>query len=146
MSPAADRPVPPEIAARFKDYPPKLRTALLDLRTLILETAAETEGVGIIEETLKWAQPSFITTRPKTGSTLRIDRVKGEKGENDEGQRYALYFICHSGLADRFREHYGDRLTIEGNRALVFRVGEELPKPAVKHCIAMALTWHIQSH
>jgi hypothetical protein len=43
----------PEVAAVFKSYPQNVRTKLLFLRRLILETAASTKGVGEIEETLK---------------------------------------------------------------------------------------------
>lgn len=37
------------------------------LRELVIETAGETHGVDVLEETLKWGEPSFIT---KNGSTL----------------------------------------------------------------------------
>jgi hypothetical protein len=66
----------PEVAAVFNSYPQNIRTKLMFLRQLILETAASTEGVGELEETLKWGEPSYLTSKTKSGSTIRIDRKK----------------------------------------------------------------------
>ena len=104
------------------------------LRQLVLETAAGTQGVGDISESLKWGQPSFVTESPKSGSTIRIDAVR------DRPDAVAMYFICTSGLVERFREQYPDTFNYEGNRALVFRVKDDLPEAELSHCIAMALT------
>lgn len=104
------------------------------LRQLVLETAAGTQGVGDITECLKWGQPSFVTENPKSGSTIRIDAVR------DRPDAVAMYFICTSGLVERFREQYPDTFNYEGNRALVFRVKDDLPEAELSHCIAMALT------
>ena len=104
------------------------------LRQLVLETAAGTQGVGDIAECLKWGQPSFVTESPKSGSTIRIDAVR------DRPDAVAMYFICTSGLVERFREQYPDTFNYEGNRALVFRVKDDLPEAELSHCIAMALT------
>ena len=43
----------PAVAAKFQSYPPSMRPKLMALRELILKTAADTAGVGEIEETLK---------------------------------------------------------------------------------------------
>ena len=42
------------VADIFADYPVPIRSKLLYLRQLVYETAAETEGVGAIEECVKW--------------------------------------------------------------------------------------------
>ena len=105
------------------------------LRGLIAETARETDGVGEIAESVKWGEPSFAPVRPRVGSSVRLqERANGD---------VALMFICHTGLVERFRDLYGDALTLEGNRAIVLSPGEELPADALKHCIAMALTYHL---
>ncbi len=44
-------------------HPKPMKEALLALRQLIHLTASETEGVGPIEEALKWGQLSFLTPR-----------------------------------------------------------------------------------
>lgn len=107
------------------------------LRALILKVAAKTDGVGQIEECLKWGQPSFVTVKPKSGSTIRIDSVK------DSETKYAMYFICNTNLVERFREIYPDTFTYQGNRAIIFDASETVPEDELKHCIAMALTYHL---
>ena len=127
----------PAVAAVFDAYPAPLKSRLLRLRELILEAASTTEGVGKLEETLKWGQPSYLTAETKAGSTIRIDRVKSGKGG------YAMYFHCQTTLVATFRELYPDALTFDGNRAIIFAEDEEIPADEVRHCIALALTYHL---
>lgn len=103
-------------------------------RRLILEAAAETETVGELAESVKWGEASFTPARPRIGSSVRIQK----RPNGDE----ALMFICHTGLVDEFRDLYGETLTFEGNRAIVLPVGKPVDEPAVRHCIALALTYH----
>lgn len=126
----------PSAAPLLRSYPAPLRAKLAALRSLILRTAAETEGVGPIEETLKWGQPSYLTAVSKSGSTIRIDRVKSESG------KYAMYFHCQTGLVATFRELYPDLFVYQGNRSIVFDVRDKIDKAALRHCIARALTYH----
>jgi hypothetical protein len=125
-----------DVKAAFAAYPSEVKAGLLVLRELIFDTAAKTEGVGALQETLKWRQPSYLTPETKSGSTIRIDHIAKQPG------RYALYFHCQSGLVDRFRELYRDRFDFEGKRALIFTAGKRLPEKQLRHCIAMALTHH----
>ena len=60
----------PKINTVFANYPDFVRDKMQYLRELVIETAEETEGVTVLEETLKWGEPSFVT---KCGSTLRMD-------------------------------------------------------------------------
>jgi hypothetical protein len=122
------------VKAKFAAYRAKVRSSLLALRTLIYETAAETAGVGTIVETLKWNQPAYLTMRPQSGSTIRIDAT---------ADGFAMYFHCQTSLVETFRRLYPDALVFEGNRALRFREGEAIPVAALKHCIALALTYHL---
>jgi len=122
--------------AVFRAYPPALRRKLLALRRLILNTARKTEGVGKIEETLKWGQPSFLTAQTQSGSTIRIDALKSEPG------RYAMYFHCQTNLVATFRQMYPKELVFDGNRAIVFDAGKPVPEQPLRHCIALALTYH----
>lgn len=124
------------VRAVFDAYPAEVRERLLDLRALILETASATKGVGQLQETLKWGQPSYLTLKPKSGSTIRIDRVKAEPG------RYALYCHCQTSLIEDFRTLYPDELRFEGNRAMVFDAADTVDDDALRHCIALALTYH----
>jgi len=124
------------VAAVFRAYPAPVAARLRALRALVFEVAAATEGVGPIEETLKWGQPAYLTAKSKSGSTIRIDAVKARPGQ------YALYVHCQTTLVGDFRALYRDAFRFEGNRALVFDARQALPADALRHCIALALTYH----
>ncbi len=109
----------------------------MSLRQLILDVAADTPGVGDVEETLKWGEPSYLV---ECGSTVRI----GWKASRPE--YYAVYFNCNTKLVDTFREVYSELFTFEGNRAIVFHRQETVPTRALKHCIALALEYHKKKH
>lgn len=129
-------PSDPKVAAVFSSYPRRLQTKLLALRQLILDTARATDGVGTLEETLKWGQVSYLTSESKSGSTIRIDQVKSEP------DKYALYFHCQTNLVETFRELY-PTLVYGGNRCILLDATAALPKDALRHCVALALTYHL---
>lgn len=126
-----------KIAAIFAAYPEITRERLIRVRRIIFETAAETTGVGELVETLKWGQPSYLTPVTKSGSTIRIDRVKNGTAD------YAMYFHCQTSLVDSFRLMFGDTFKYEGNRAILFDDNDEIPTEALRQCISMALTYHL---
>jgi hypothetical protein len=123
--------------AVFAAYPRPIKTKLLALRRLIFDTAKATKGVGAVEEALKWGQPSYLTPESKSGSTVRIDRVKTEAGQ------VAVYFHCQTNLVETFRELY-PKLRYEGNRAILLDAGEKLPEAELRHCVGLALTYHLR--
>jgi hypothetical protein len=127
----------PAVEALFDAYPAPLKAKLKALRRLIFETARTTEGVGALQETLKWGQPSYLTPETKSGSTIRIDQVKSTAGQ------YAVYFHCQTGLVDSFRELYPTELRFGGNRFILLDVKDELPRAELRHCVALALTYHL---
>lgn len=135
---AATRFADPAVGAVFKTYPPTLRSRLMALRNLIFETAETTNGVGELHETLKWGQPSYLTPVSKSGSTIRIDRVKSRD------DRYAIYFHCQTDLMATFRELYPKQFSFEGNRSIALDVHDALPEQALRHCIGLALTYHLR--
>ncbi len=126
-----------DVVAVFNTYDEGVREKLLGLRQLIFATAAETKGVGELEETLKWGQPSYLTRAPKSGSTIRIDAKKSVPGQ------YVMYFHCQTTLVETFRQIYPLELAYEGNRAIVFNVNEKVAEKPLQHCIALALTYHL---
>ena len=133
---AADRRSPTaDLDAVFKAYPPTTRTKLKALRRLILDTAKATKGVGRIEEALKWGQPSYLTPETKSGSTVRIDHV--------DGKQYAIYFHCQTDLVATFRELYSDKWSYGGNRCILLSADDKIDEAALRHCIALALTYHL---
>jgi Domain of unknown function (DU1801) len=127
----------PAVDAVFGTYPKPVRTKLLALRRLIFDTANTTKGVGALEEALKWGQPSYLTSESKSGSTIRIDQVKAEAG------RYAIYFHCQTDLVATFRELYPE-LRYGGNRSILLDAADKLPETALRHCVALALTYHLR--
>jgi Domain of unknown function (DU1801) len=127
----------PAVDAVFSSYPKPVRTKLLALRRLIFDTAAATRGVGKVEETLKWGQPSYLTPETKSGSTIRIDRIKSSASQ------YAVYFHCQTDLVETFRELYPNEFTYGGNRSIVLDIDRKIAEPALRHCVALALTYHL---
>ncbi len=53
-----------------------------------------------------------------------------------------MHFICHTGLVDRFRELYADRLEFAGNRSILLPAGAAADEEVLAHCISIALTYH----
>jgi hypothetical protein len=123
--------------ALFDAYPAPIKAKLLALRRLIFATAKATPGVGTLEETLKWGQPSYLTAETGSGSTIRIDQVKPATDQ------YAVYFHCRTNLVATFRELYPE-LSYSGNRAVLLDAREKLPEAALRHCVALALTYHLR--
>ena len=125
----------PAVAKAFEAYPPNIRRRLLALRELILQTAAATEGVGKLDETLKWGEPAYLTTESGTGSTVRIDWKPSKPNQ------YAMYFNCQTTLVETFKTLFPREFCYEGNRAIVFQESEPIPKDALAFCVASALTY-----
>lgn len=124
-----------EVTAVYESYPDLIRQKLLLLRQLILDTAVATPGVGEIVETLKWGQPSYLTVRPKSGTTIRIAAY------NVEQQKIGLFVPCQTSLIGSYRLMY-PALTYEGNRAIILNAHDDLPIKPLRHCIELALTYH----
>jgi len=113
------------------------REVMNEVRGLVFEVASDLDGIGEIEEALKWGQPTFSTVHPKSGSPFRIAPAKG-------ADKVGLYFICTTTLVQGFRERYGDDLAFEGNRAIILDCAVPLPREPLRHCFAMALTYFVR--
>lgn len=129
-----------DIASVFASYPDAIRGKLLDLRALIFDVAAQTAGVGALEESLKWGEPAYITAASKSGSTVRIAWKKSKPTQ------YAMYFNCQTTLVDSFKTMFPTAFKFEGNRALVFAEHDKVPVEALRICVEMALTYHAKTH
>ena len=127
----------PRVEPVFQGYPDVVRSKLLALRELVLETAKETEGISALEETLKWGEPSYLTS---DGSTLRMD------WKPKSPDQYAVYFKCTSQLVPTFRKVFPGTFQFEGNRAIVFQLDDEIPKDALQACIRAAFRYHKVKH
>ena len=125
------------VAEVFDTYPAPLRKRLLSLRRLIFDVASKTEGVGRIDETLRWGEPAYVTAESGSGSTIRIDRKKNCAG------KYAMYFHCQTTLVDTFRTLFPKTFKFEGNRSIVFDVTDRVRAKELSLCIRMALTYRL---
>ena len=121
----------------FEKYPVNVREKMDVLRALVIDTAKEMESISELEETLKWGEPSYIT---KKGTTLRID-WKPKKPD-----QYGMFFQCTSMMLPTIKKVFGDELSYENNRAVIFKLKDDLPVEPLKECIRMAFTYHQHKH
>ena len=121
---------------KFETYPENISILLNDLRDLIF-SVAEQEGIPAITETLKWGEPSYVST---IGSTIRFD------WKAKYPDRYCMYFNCKTSLIETFREVYGNTFSYEGNRAIVFHTKQILPLKELSHCISISLRYNKIKH
>jgi len=127
----------PAVAEKLKTYPLNIQKKLYHLRQLILDTATEIEDLTILEETLKWGEPSYLA---KKGSTIRMDWKPAKPAQ------YAIYFKCTSKLVSTFKVLYPEQFKFEKTRAIYFGLEEEIPVKELKHCIRLALRYHYVKH
>jgi hypothetical protein len=125
-----------DVYEKFLSYPPKARAKLLALREIIFQVAGDNPEIGALTETLKWGEPSYLTSASKSGTTVRIDWKK-----STPDQCY-LYVHCNTALIHSFQSLYGS-LHYEGNRAIILPINQTLPKKELAHCIKLALTYHL---
>ena len=130
--------IPEQTCSAWEGLPAALSEKLLRLRGLILDIASADPDIGPLEETLKWGQAAFLTSDSGSGTTVRIHPHK------QSAETYALYVHCQTDLIERYQQLYRETLTFDGKRAVVFDVNDELPVDAVRHCITMALTYHLR--
>lgn len=125
-----------EVRKKFDGYPEKIQPLMYQLRALVLDVA-EKGGLGEVDETLKWGEPSYGV---KGGSPVRMD------WKPKDPEHYCLFFHCQTKLVDTFRELYAHVLTFEGNRAIVLDVRKPLPKAAIQDCVDLALRYQSIKH
>ncbi len=127
----------PKVKEVFNAYPQTVKTKMLHLRGLVVNTANQIEGLDTLEETLKWGEPSYLT---KYGSSLRMNW----KPKNPN--QYAMYFKCTSKLVPTFKSIFKNQFNYEGTRSIVFNLNEDIPETELKQCILLALTYHKRKH
>lgn len=125
-----------QIKQVFNSFDPTIRKKLLLIRDLIFNTADEIDSVGKITETLKWSEPSYVPLKAKIGSPIRLNSIK------DKNQ-FGVYFNCQTTLVSTFRMIYPKIFNYSGNRSIIFNANDKIPLDELKHCISMALTYHI---
>lgn len=129
---------PPDVQQVIDRRPSEGRQHLFTLRGLIFTVATETPGVGPLEETLRWGDPSYITTQSRSGSLIRIN------GNAREPLSCAMLFHCQTSLVDTFRTLFPTGLRFVGNRAIVLLVRNPLPIETLAFCIEAALAYRLR--
>jgi hypothetical protein len=54
-----------------------------------------------------------------------------------------VYFHCQTDLVATFRELYPEDFSYGGNRSILLNAEDEVAEPALRHCLALALTYHL---
>jgi hypothetical protein len=125
----------PNVEQTFTAFPQDARRGLLSIRELIFDVAARTDGVGELQETLKWGQPAYLTPQTKSGSTIRLGIPK-------QGG-FAIYTHCQTTIISEFQDIFPDEFSYEGNRAIHFQSGADLSLDRLQLLIKRALTYHL---
>ena len=119
----------------YDSYSKAVKTQLLLLRQLIFKLAAEEDAIGKIEETLKWGEPSYLTHKPKSGTTIRLSPIK------KDNHKIAIFVHCQTTLIADFKAIFPD-LDYDGNRAIIFDSRDKIPVDIIEEFFYMALTYH----
>lgn len=125
-----------DVATAFAAFPGPVRVQLLEVRQLIFATAAETNEVGPLTETLKWGEPAYLTEASGSGSTIRLGLSKSPAGVG------AILFNCRTTLVETFRTQFPSAFSYQGNRAILLASSTPIPIEPLATCLAMALTYH----
>lgn len=133
----ADIPIVDQVVeSAFTNYSPLIQQKLEWIRQLVFETAQASPVIRELEETLKWGQPSYLTSKTKSGTILRIDQVRSSDSQ------FAVYFSCQTTLMNTFKTIYPDEFNYEGQRAIVFDIEDDINVDALQDCINLILTYH----
>jgi len=130
--------VPIEITDTIANYPASARRAFLKLRDIVFSLAAERTEVGVLTESLKWGEPSYVPKRSRTGTPVRI------AWKDKAPDSISLFVNCQTTLIQEWREIYGDTFEFVGNRELKLQVSGDWPEAELTHCVAMALTYFVR--
>jgi len=125
-----------QVKKAFDNYPKVARDKLLAVRQMIFDVAKKTKGVGKIEETLKWNEPSYITIATKSGSAIRIDWKKKDKSN------YHIYINCQTKLVEIFKTFYPDEFNYIENRCISIPINKKVDEKKLAHIIELALTYN----
>lgn len=121
-----------DAAAKLASYPLHVQPRVAELRRLIVETA-ETAGIPVLVETLKWGETSYLAAK---GSTLRFD------WKSRAPEQVSLYFKCTSKLLPTIRAIFGELFVYETNRAIHIPLEGPIPRAELGQCIRLALCYH----
>ena len=128
---------PADVKRAFDAFPAPSRAALLKIRQMIFECAAQDEAIGELTETLKWGEPAYLTAQTGSGSTIRL----GFKDKLPDS--VAVYFNCQTTIVNEIQQRYPNKFKCENNRALLLPVNKPIPKKELSECLNIALKYHL---
>ena len=126
------------VAAAYDAYTEEYRNRLLAIRRLILGVPTHHPEIGGLVETLKWGEPSYLPRKKNIGSTVRVN------WRPDYGEKVGLFVMCSTTLIAEFKTRYETELAFEGKRCVWVPMKGALPTAPLKHCISLALTYHLR--
>jgi hypothetical protein len=124
----------PNVKTAYEAFPAPERDILLQLREMVFASAAEAEGVGEIEETLKWGEPAYLTHKPRSGTTIRLSTSKTGSA--------AIFVHCQTTLISEFQALFPNDFTFEGNRAVYVDILTVEEADKLRLVITRALTYN----
>ena len=80
------------------------------------------------------AKPSYVSHTPKSGTTLRLSKLKISESE------YGLFVHCQTSLIEDFRVAYPD-LNYDKNRGILFDSHESIQTDVIKLFIFLVLSY-----
>jgi len=82
--------------------------------------------------------------------TAELSHTANEKRQHDPDRSGEIHrqpirglFHCQTDLIETFRELYPRELSYGGNRSILLNAEDDVPEPALRHCVALALTYHL---
>lgn len=122
-----------EVGHAFSLFSRAGRQRLLRVRQRIFDLAAGVEAVGAIQESLKWGEPSYVSTKRKCGTPIRLRLAADDT--------FGLSVHCQTSIiAELKKAHPG--LRYDGSRSLLLPVAVEPPVEVIDQLIRLALTYH----
>lgn len=125
-----------DTADKLASYPDGLQQRLSAVRALIIDIGKSTETIGTLDESLKWGQISFATSKPKSGTPIRID------GDAD-AKTYSLYVPCSTSLIEDFRTVHPNMFDYHGNREIRLNLNHPLPKQELILFLTASMTYFL---
>lgn len=122
----------------ISQWPEPARRSFSTIRHIVLDVASRT-GVGTLEETLKWGQPSWLPRKKGVGATLRCN------WSAKRPDHISLFVHCGSRIIEMIQPLYPTSFQYEGQRGLHMVLDDPLPIDAIDHCVALTLTYHRKS-
>ena len=124
------------ITQTIASWSPDAQAACRSCAALFDSVAAEA-GIGALDNSLKWGQPSWRPIKPRTGATLRLG------WSNAAPDTLSIYVDCKTNLAARFSDIY-PAIVNDGRRMISFSMPLDGQQTALRHLAAMTFTYHLR--